>query len=422
MKVLIVNTFDKGGAASACMRLHKGLLREGIDAKVLLKHKEKSLDRTYELGSVKREGSFFSRVIHKILHKLNTYGIFKARVFKDREFKNMRLKQLELFTFPYSDFDITTSPLYKEADIINLHWVAGLIDYKSFFEKNTKPVVWTLHDMNPFTGGEHYEEKIIGMDGLGYPVIREIQDFEKEMFKRILHIKQSSLSKVNNLHIVSLCQWMSKEVGNSGLFKNYPLSLIPNGIDSSIFFPRDVNNCRNDLGIPKDKLVVLFVADAINNYRKGFEFLEHALSVLKRENVVLCAVGKNRNKKNTSCDIIELGKITDENTMSMVYSAADVFVIPSLMDNLPNTVLESLHCGTPVIGFPVGGIIDMVKNEENGLIAEDISSASLLNVIKKFINLKSSFNREHISEQAKRKYSLEIQAKSYIKLFKSMLE
>ena len=179
---------------------------------------------------------------------------------------------------------------------------------------------------------------------------------------------------------------------------------------------------REVLGIPKDKKVVLFVAESLNNNnRKGFIFLKMAFEELADNNLVLCAVGNNKIAIESKINLIELGSINDEKMMSMAYSAADVFVIPSLMDNLPNTVLESLMCGTPVIGFPIGGILDMVQNEINGYITNDISSESLKETLLNFLNNHVTFSATEIRTKAIEKYDLLIQANQYINLYKSVL-
>jgi glycosyltransferase involved in cell wall biosynthesis len=162
-------------------------------------------------------------------------------------------------------------------------------------------------------------------------------------------------------------------------------------LDSEIFAPRDKNYSREVLNIPKDKKVILFVADSIDNNRKGFIFLKRAIEQLSDPNLVICAIGDKNNGLGVIDNVIELGTIYDERMMSIAYSAADLYVIPSLMDNLPNTVLESLMCGTPVVGFPVGGIHDMIQDGVNGFITEEISVDSLVKTLNKFLNNPSCF-------------------------------
>jgi glycosyltransferase involved in cell wall biosynthesis len=423
MKILIVNTFDKGGAANACLRLHTGLLQEGIDSKVLLKGKQKNSPHTYILKPDYEKVTTFQKIERKVIGALTAFGLLKKKAIpKKHIFLKSRDKELEFFSFPDSSFDITTSKLYQEADIINLHWVADFLDYKSFFKKNTKPVVWTLHDMNAFTGGEHYEEEYLGIDKDGYPLKRLRTIAEQNVSNKNLKIKKQAIQGVANLTIVSPSQWLAKEAKESVVFKSVTIHCIPYGLDAEVFKPRDKVYSKNLLGIPKDKRVVLFVADSISNNRKGFVFLKEAFQQMQMDNVVLCAIGNKMEDIEYINNIIELGPINDERLMSVAYSAADVFVIPSLMDNLPNTVLESLMCGTPVIGFPVGGIPDMVQDGINGLLAKEISVNALVEVLNTFLNTMDNFDRDSIRSKAVMKYDLKIQANSYINLFGNILK
>jgi glycosyltransferase involved in cell wall biosynthesis len=368
MKILIVNTYDNGGAANACLRLHEGLLSEGIDSKVLLKRKQKSLPKTFQFNGKLQKISKLKLLKEKGIAFLRVLGILNKKKSSDEQsFLKQRSSSLELFSFAHSNFDITTSPLYEEADLINLHWVAHLLDYESFFRKNTKPVVWTLHDMNPFTGGEHYLESFFDMDSKGYPLAREFSVKEKYFQDNILSLKVEAIQKVSNINVVAPSKWLVKEAKKSLVFKNKELYHIPYGINSEIFQPRDKHYSRNILNLPNNKKIILFVADSINNNRKGYAYLKMALENMQNDNVILCAIGRKKSTLESEKNIIELGPIYDERLMSIVYSAADVFVIPSLMDNLPNTVLESLMCGTPVIGFSIGGITDMIQHGTNGL-------------------------------------------------------
>ena len=157
-----------------------------------------------------------------------------------------------MFSFPDSKYDITLSELYREADIVNLHWVADFLDYKSFFMKNNKPVVWTLHDMNPFSGGEHYEEKYLGIDESGFPVNRIISEEEIRVAKDNIELKKQVITNLSNLTIVAPSEWLAAEARRSEIFKNTPVFCIPNGLDSDVYKPRDKNYSRDLLNIQKD--------------------------------------------------------------------------------------------------------------------------------------------------------------------------
>lgn len=416
MKILMVNTSDKGGAANSCLRLHKGLIIRNIESKILLKYKFKNHFNTFAFYTKRTKSILLQKLLNKLKRKL-----FKLTSDTEK-FLVSRNPQLEMFSFPSSDTNIINTNLYREADIINLHWVANFVDFETFFEKNTKPVIWTLHDMNAFTGGEHYQEEYMGIDNSGHPKRRQVGEYEKRVSAKNLSLKMEALKNIKNLTIVAPSLWLVNEAKKSKLFQNREVLHIPYGIDKKNFAPRDKSFARDLLGIPKDKKVILFVAESINNSRKGFIYLREAFKKLSIPDVTLCAIGSTNGELTQEVDnLIDLGSIDDERLMSVAYSSADVFVIPSLMDNLPNTVLESLMCGTPVIGFPVGGITDMIKSGINGYLAEDISVDSLLDTLVDFLHGKDTFDRDLIRENAVLEYDLDIQASKYESLFKEKL-
>lgn len=424
MKVLIVNTYDKGGAANSCKRLHLGLLLEGISSKVLLKFKQNNWPNSFCFKQPQKKLSLLDKVGNKVKRILREFKLYNTQAVSNNNeqvFLNNRTSGLETFSFPNSDSDITNSEIYKEADIVNLHWVADFMDYQTFFEKNNKPVVWTVHDMNPFSGGEHYEEKYLGIDEFGFPINREVSTVEKKIAKENIEIKKQAVAKIDNLTIVAPSEWLAEQARMSEVFKDIPVFCIPYGLDSELYAPRDKDFSRSILNIPKNKKVILFVADSIDNNRKGFVFLKKALERLADSNLVLCAIGNKYGNLESIDNVFELGPIFDERLMSIAYSAADLFVIPSLMDNLPNTVLESLMCGTPVIGFPEGGIPDMIQDGVNGFITKEISLDSLVETFNKFLDNPNCFNKTEIRQNALKKYDQKVQAKKYIDLFNSIL-
>ncbi len=421
MKVLLVNTYDIGGAANACLRLHEGLLNSSIDSSVLLKQSQRKIPFSYEARPLEQTSKKekFKSIIKKALKKLK---ILNDKNSKQNQFIRGRSANLEMFSFPYSNYDITQSSVYKEADIINLHWVANFLDYTSFFKKNNKPVVWTLHDMNPFTGGEHYEEKYLGMDETGRPKERIYNEVEKKIIQQNLEIKREIINSVDNLLIVAPSKWLVNEAKKSEIFKKKNVIHIPYGLNKEVYSMRNKEYSKGLFGIPRDKKIILFVAESVSNSRKGFNFLIKAFKQLPKDNIMLCAIGRKNPKLESIENLMQLGTINDERLMSIAYSAADVFVIPSLMDNLPNTVLESLMCGTPVIGFPVGGIVDMIQNGVNGYVTEEVSSDALQQTILFFLNKDDSFDRRKIRDNASKEYDLKIQAERYSKLYKQLIK
>jgi len=180
---------------------------------------------------------------------------------------------------------------------------------------------------------------------------------------------------------------LSSEVKRSPIVNRFNVSVIPNCVETTIFKPCDKEFVRDLLALPVHAKIILFVADSISNIRKGFRFLAEALAQLSsQEEYVLVSIGRSPLIIKTSVPYIHLGSITNDRILALIYSAADVFVIPSIQDNLPNTVLESMACGTPVIGFSVGGIPDMVMHNINGLLVEHLNSKELCNAIEFLLN------------------------------------
>lgn len=421
MKILLVNTFDKGGAANSCVRLHNELLINN-NSSLLLKNKTNHVPSSFTYYKNLPKTSRLIKIKNKLKKIISNFFFSEKEQNKKMVLKN-RSSGLDYFSFPETNYDITKTNLYKSADIINLHWVADFLDWKTFFKKNTKPVVWTLHDENPYLGGEHYNEKYFGIDDGGLPIERVYSDFEKKEISRQLNYKKEILKNISNIHIVSPSLWLLNSSKNSELFSKYPHYYIPYGYPVDVFKPYNKSFCREVLGIPIDKRVILFVSDSIKNSRKGFGYLKKAFEDISNEyknDLFLCAVGSNL-EVNLNENIIELGRINDEKLMAMVYSASDLFVIPSLYDNLPNTMIESLLCGTPVIGFNIGGIPDVVIDQKTGYLCPEISVQSLKETIEKFLINPDIFDREKIAAISKSKYASNIQAKNYIELYQKIL-
>lgn len=420
MKPLLVNTYDRGGAGKACVRLHLGLHNESIDSSLLLKKKaNQMIPNSYEyFQKVKNYG--IEERVKRWFYKKSKSAILQKR---EIDFVANRNKNLTIYTYPYSEERLTKQLSYLDSDIINLHWVANFLDWEHFFLENAKPIVWTLHDQNPFLGGEHYAEKYIDIDNDGLPINRVYSKEELLEEKRLMDYKSKILESVSNLHIVSPSKWLKKESEKSALFSQFPHYNIPNGFPISIFKLLDKSYCREALNLPKDKVIILFVSELIENYRKGFIFLQRAFDEIIKEQqntpFVLCSVGAT--KQETDEGFMSLGSIHEESKMAQVYAAADVFIIPSLEDNFPNTMIESLLCGTPVIGFNTGGIPDAIINGKTGYLCPKISVKSLVKTIKKFLENPNQFNGEEIAKEAKEKYSLEVQAKAYVELYESIL-
>jgi glycosyltransferase involved in cell wall biosynthesis len=381
IKILHISTYDHGGAAIAAIRLHKALLEQDISSSILFLNKTKeSLPNSFGyINILTRNQRFIWRQTYRIKNKL--LNKFSRKYINKKKLRN-KFNGFELFSFNPTDFDIAKQPVCQEADVIHLHWVAGFLDY-SFFQKNTKPVIWTLHDMNPFTGGCHYSSgcekyktECKDCPQLQGTINSDNAFFDQE-YKKSFLVGQAPV-------ITAPSQWLWRSSTQSRLFGTFQNIYIPYSLDISVFKPQNKSFCRSVLNLPQEKKILLYVSVDIENKRKGFDLLLEALSGLDMTNVHICAVGVRDIKINYRTDIMFLGSISDERLMALVYSAADVFILPSREDNLPNVLLESVACGTPVISFPVGGMLDIIKTGLNGILAYDLTSASLAGVINEF--------------------------------------
>jgi glycosyltransferase involved in cell wall biosynthesis len=404
MKIVHLNTLNFGGASNSAKMLHLGLLNLNQNSTFV----------TLRSAHPKTKNHFFyeelnaSRIRFKIRNVLRNPELKKD---EKRFIFETTTKETDWFSFIETPFYPETLEIVRNADIIHLHWVADFINWNTFFKKiKKKRIIWTLHDMNPFTGGYHYSEEYNGHVELTskYPYLAHTQ------FNNLVNntlIQKSDILKRNNvkLEIISPSKWLASEAQKSFLFKSYPISVVPYGIDTSIFKIVETNQLKAGLKIDKNP-VILVIADNLDNKRKGYHLLTEAFKRTKTQlNLMVVGQGKlTIDSPFIKC--YHLGAISSRQQICEIYNLADYYVICSLQDNLPNTVLESLCCGTPVIGFNSGGIPDMVNND-NGIIG-DKSIEFLITVLD---NLKLySFDKQLISNNAIKLYSLENQASAYI--------
>ncbi len=403
LHVLHLATKDQGGAAIAGIRLHQGLLQLGVDSRFLFQEK-----KTATIPS-----SSYLPQKPKSLKKqlLNKLGLGRDIVQENKSRLRDISRNYDMFSFACSGVDITQLPEYQQADVINLHWVPRFLDYPSFFRKCTKPVVWTLHDMNPFSGGFHYKRDVEKNQG-------RIMVLDREIFQA----KEEAYRHCRSLSVVAPSRWMHEESKASKLLGRFANYHIPYGIDTTVFKPYDQSFAREVFNLPIDKKLLLFVSDSLKNERKGFDLLLEALSNMEDDQWWLCAVG-NPNVANSHLkQISSLGRISDERLMALLYSACDAFVMPSREDNFPNVLLEATACGTPVIAFPIGGVPDIIEDGKNGLIAEDVSANALQSALKRFSSVPPALSRALISDNTGKKYALQEQATRYQALYHQMLD
>jgi glycosyltransferase involved in cell wall biosynthesis len=415
INVVHINTTDiKGGAGRAAYRLHLSLKMNGAKSLMFVLNRYSGDEDVIKYDSTAQKNMFERQGIRKKI-------IARAL----RKYKNNISERYELFSDDRSPYTHSVKNQIPKSDIINLHWVSGFVDYSSFFP-HEKPIVWTLHDMNPFTGGCHYNNDCTKyLTGCGTcPQLGSTE--EVDLSRRIWARKQKIFHAINpsRLTIVTPSTWLADKVMQSPLLGHFNTSVIPNSVDLTRFKPLDKKVAREILDLPMLTKIVLFVADSIMSKRKGFCYLAEALSGLNpAQQCILLSIGRNKPLLQTSIPHIHLGEVFDDRILFLIYNAADIFTIPSLQDNLPNTILESMACGTPVVGFNVGGIPDVIQNHRNGILVEPQNSKDLCTAIEYLINnqdilKKMSTASRHTIETV---FSPQNQSRSYSNLYNTLV-
>lgn len=411
MNVAFLNTFASGGGtAIAANRLARALNKNSIAVK------------QYSV----LEGTQIKVNSFKDLRSLVKLGIEKAHF----TFYEKNMESRYQFSTAITGFNMSMRRSIRSADIIHLHWFnQGMLSLKGMKKllKLGKPIVWTMHDMWAFTGGCHYSFECDNYTSeCGYcPMLNNPAKYD--LSNRVLK-KKLSLYQKYPIQFVTCSQWLGSMAQESSLLSGQSVTSIPNPIDSSQFKPEDKAESKKALEIPEDKITILFGAANINDKRKGFKYLENALRKLKFSNpllvqkFMLIVFGNTdiNHLRNIPVPVKSLGFMKNP---ELAYNAADVFVLPSLEDNLPNTIMEALACGTPCVAFDVGGIPEMVDHKQNGYLAEYKSNDDLAKGIKW---ITQDADTELIRENARKKvldsFGEDIVAKRYIELYKKILD
>jgi glycosyltransferase involved in cell wall biosynthesis len=409
MRILLLSTYDiRGGAARAAYRLCKGLTAAGHDVKMLVQTKSGND------GFVEQPDHFSYRKFSKIRGYLDLIPAF------------IKTRKKVLFSIGWlPSWAVTKKIGSYNPDVIHLHWInKGFVNLRSLREIR-KPIIWTLHDMWAFTGGCHYaydcERYIIGCGKC--PVL--LSGKESDMSRRFYKRKKEIYEQLSSLTIVTPSHWMTGLAKKSGIFEGHRVLTLPNAIDVSLYKPSGKDEARKLLGLPGNKRLVLFNAmNATTDERKGYKYLMSALLSMDLSDIGLVIVGSDRlsGMEPAGMKVHLLGLVKDTETMVKSYNACDVFVLPSLQDNLPNTVMESLACGTPVVAFNTGGIPDMVDHKKNGYLADYKSVTDLANGIKWSLY---EADVKTLSENARLKvlneFAEEVVIQKHVKLYQEIL-
>lgn len=357
-------------------------------------------------GSAEDIHSFNENFLQK---KFSDVRFAAERMLLYPKLKNKR--DLFFFSPASTGMDISGHPAVRWADIIHLHWFnQGFLSLQSL-EKLAglgKKIVWTLHDMWAFTGGCHYSRGCESFKNhcgrCPYLSAGNENDGSAEIWKR-----KSGIYKKEIFTFVTCSRWLAGIASQSSLLKGFTIYSIPNPIDVDVFSPLDKQTARKKLGLNAGKFFILFASQNLGDERKGFRYLREAVEIICHnypdisQNAEMLVFGKQKVNlaEMLPLPLHSLGTLSSVHDIVAAYNAADVFVLPSLEDNLPNTVMEALSCGVPVVSFNTGGIPEMVEHEKNGWLASQRSSGELAEGIVRI--MKNELPYSALSQQARQK-------------------
>lgn len=407
MNILIVSTSDLyGGAAVAAFRLMKALRSRGENAKMIVRDKRSDDTDVIVAGNEQK----------------NRFNFYRER---GKIYLQNRLSKENLFDVSIANTgnSITGLPVFREADVIHLHWInQGMLSIREIEKIITsgKKVVWTMHDMWSFTGICHHAgtcrnyEQSCG--SCPYLAMASPDDLSHQVFLK----KQSAYSN-GKITFVACSHWLKELATKSSLTRSHTVVSIPNPIDTVAYCPRDKTEARKRLNLPQDRKIVLFAAVKASDPRKGIGYLLEASRLMaKHPNDILFLIAGSHGEeleKGLSLPAHSMDYILP-NKMADVYNAADLFVTPSLQENLPNTLMEAMSCGTPCVGFNIGGIPEMISHGKNGYLAkykdaEDLANGILWTLYQADTETLSSNAREKVLQD----YSQEIIAAQYMDIY-----
>lgn len=368
---MIVNTSERtGGAAIAAGRLTEALKSHGIKAKMLVRDKQTDRISTVALGGGWKQVRKF--VWERVVIWINSH------------FRRERLFSVDIAN---TGNDITRLPEFKEADLIHLHWInQGMLSLKVIRKilASGKPVVWTMHDMWPCTGICHHARTCTAFHSECGACHMIYSQKRKDLSTRIFRQKQR-LYASGGIHFVTCSHWLEGMAKQSALLANQPVSVIPNPISTTLFHPMKQTEARQKLALPTEGKLILFGSVKLTDKRKGIDYMVEACRLLAKqhpalkEQLALVAVGMHAAELQSLVPfkVHNMGYVKEEHQLVEIYNAADLYVIPSLDENLPNTIMEAMACGTPCVGFPTGGIPEMIDHLKNGYLTKEHSAEQL---------------------------------------------
>ncbi len=413
MRVLIVNTSERtGGAAVAAKRLMEALNNNGVKAKMLVRDKETDSLTVCGLPTTWRQQWNF------LWERLVIWF-------------HLRLHRKHLFEIDIANYgtDITRLPEFQEADVIHLHWInQGMLSLKDIRKilLSKKKVVWTMHDIWPATAICHLTLDCRCFEaGCHHCRLLPGGGSSRDLAAQVWQRKQQMLAG-QHITFVTCSQWLGSEARKSALLTGQKVVSIPNPIDTHIYRPLEKQQARQALGLPQQGRIILFVSQRATNPNKGMQYLVEACQWLASHEPQLAhatsvaILGGHAEEIKLPFPTFPLGYVNDEQRIVQVYNAADVFVLPSLSENLPNSIMEAMACGVPSVGFRVGGIPEMIDHQQNGYVADYRSSEDLAHGLR-YVLAEADYDalRRHCLQKVAQCYSQQRVAEQYIEVYGS---
>lgn len=420
MRIVILSTFDAfGGAAIASLRLHKALLKNGQESHLLVQQQSSKAEHVHTVSS-----NWFQKKI-----SLLRFVLDRLQVVWHGKNKQVRF----LFSPAIVGLDVSTYKEVQAADVIHIHWTSfGFLSTASISKliATQKSIVVTMHDMWYFTGGCHYSKDCSNFKGQCGNCLPYLKHPAPDDLSHSGWLRKQQLFQEANITFVACSNWLAGIAKESSLLKNKRVVSIPNPIDVEVFQVIKKQSARQYFHLPLDKQFILFAAMNIADERKGFAFLIEALKkliqkhpgIVNRIELLIFGQDHTSNLEDIPFKVHSLGRLSDPGAIAQAYAAASVFVIPSLEDNLPNTIIESMSCGTPVVGFNTGGIPEIIEHKQSGYIAAYKSSEDLATGLN-WVLSESEYNKLCLQARAKvlANYSEQVVADSYLQIYQSTL-
>lgn len=424
MKVAIISTSDiVGGASRAAYTLCQGLQKIGVEAKLVVMRKAGTDTFVFQAPAAKQS---LRLRIFKLMHDI------LLRYFR----LNRTSLSNTLFSLPYPGVDISEMPEIRQADIINMHWVAGFqspVTIRKLLNLEI-PIVWTLHDQFAYSGGCHYAAGCIKFttDCQSCPQLKKDFAIPQDIVS-----EKVMLYKNSNLAICAPSRWVKDAVKSSKVFADHSVAIIPYSIDEQIFKPMNKVLARKKLGIESSAFTIIFGSDNGNEKRKGFDFLLEALHICFRNQafdraaqngkVRLLVMGEPNNRlSGNNWPIHYAGRIHTDADLNVFYAAGDVLIAPSIEDTLPLTMLEAMSSGTPAIAFDseTAGMRDVIRSGKDGILVPSGNSAALAEaLIALFLQpAKLRTMQKSCRKTIETSYYYEREAQDYRNLFRKILK